>query len=57
MQLGEEYIVTITTGDGETKKEKILIDPEIQITEAYINTTQNATSSAPINSIEKETKL
>lgn len=57
VQLGEEYIVTITTGDGETKKEKILIDPEIQITEAYINTTQNATSSAPINSIEKETKL
>ena len=45
IELGEEYIILVTTGDGETKRVKVLIEPEIEVTEAYVNTMQNATVS------------
>lgn len=57
IELGEEYIILVTTGDGETKRVKILIEPEIEVTEAYINTTQSATSSVADNSVIKGTEL
>ena len=53
IELGEEYIILVTTGDGETKRVKILIEPEIEVTEAYVNTMQNATVSLDSNSVEK----
>ncbi len=57
VQLGKEYIITITSGNGKVKKENLYIEPEIQISDIFINTYQNATSSVDKNSVEKGTNL
>ena len=57
VQLGKEYIITIISGNGKVKKENLYIEPEIQISDIFINTYQNATSSVDKNSVEKGTNL
>lgn len=57
VEIGKEYKIIITSTNGDVIEKIILIEPEIEVTEPIIGTTETATSSVEDNSQTKGTKL